>query len=180
MNILRHSSIALVLFAFACGESPRPAQPAPQPSSGNQATTPPAANAAPAAHTEVVLNNGHITLNHQIQFETNSDVIRESESASVLNDLIALLRENAQIRRVRVEGHADVRGDAAANQSLSQRRAASVAAYLRSHGLEAITFEPVGLGNTRPLCSEDTDECHERNRRVELTITEPAPAAAAQ
>ncbi len=179
MNILRHSSIALVLFAFACGESPRPSQPAPQPSSGNQATAP-AANAAPAAHTEVVLNNGHITLNHQIQFETNSDVIRESESASVLNDLIALLRENAQIRRVRVEGHADVRGDAAANQSLSQRRAASVAAYLRGHGLDAITFEPVGLGNTRPLCSEDTDECHERNRRVELTITDPAPAAAAQ
>jgi OOP family OmpA-OmpF porin len=177
VNTLRHSVIALVLFAFACGESPRPAQSTPQPSSGSQAT-PSTPNPAPAAHTEVVLNNGHITLNHQIQFETNSDVIRETESASVLNDLVGLLRENAQIRRVRVEGHADVRGDAAANQSLSQRRAAAVAAYLRGHGFESITFEPVGLGNAQPLCREDTDECHERNRRVELTITEPAPAAA--
>jgi len=179
---LRSMAPALVLFAIACGESPRPTPtptPTPAPSSGG-ATTPAPTTTAQTTHAEVVLNNGHITLNHQIQFETNSDVIRENESASVLNDLVALLRENAQIRRLRVEGHADQRGSEADNQSLSERRAASVAAYLRNHGFSSITVESVGYGHSRPVCNEDTDACHERNRRVELTITDPAPAAAAQ
>lgn len=170
---------ALALLVGACGgDSARAAEPAPSnppPASGGETTPPPAqpTTAAAPQHPEVVLERGHITLNHQIQFETNSDVIREAESAAVLNDLIALLRENPQIRRLRVEGHADVRGSAADNQRLSERRARAVAEYLRTHGFASITFEPVGYGKTQPLCSEDTDACHERNRRVEFTIIDP-------
>lgn len=176
---LRSCAPVLVLFALACGETPRPANTTPPSSSGGATTPAPETTpAAPTTHTEAVLANGHITLNHQIQFETNSDVIRENESSSVLNDLVALLRENTQIRRLRVEGHADQRGSESDNQSLSERRAAAVANYLRNHGFASITIESVGYGHTRPLCSDDTDACHERNRRVELTITDPAPTAA--
>ncbi len=166
---------AMALLVSACGQSPRPAEPGPTPaapSSGGATTTP----AATPPQAEASLERGHITLNHQIQFETNSDVIREADSTTVLNALVALLRENSQIRRLRVEGHADVRGSDSDNQSLSERRARSVANYLRSHGFDSITFEPVGYGHTQPLCPEDTDACHERNRRVEFTITDPAVA----
>lgn len=187
MNIVRHASLSLLLLATACGESAR-TQPAPQPApSGGESTPQPAPQPTPEpqpqpapAHTEAVLSGGHITLNHQIQFETNRDAIQEAASASVLSDLVALLRENSQIRRLRVEGHADVRGNDQVNQQLSERRAAAVAAYLRTHGFESITIESVGYGHSRPLCSEDTDACHERNRRVEFTITDPAPSGAAQ
>jgi outer membrane protein OmpA-like peptidoglycan-associated protein len=51
-----------------------------------------------------------------------------------------------------------------------------MAAFLRGHGFENIQFEAVGYGQTQPVCRDDNDACHDRNRRVEFTITEPAAA----
>lgn len=138
----------------------------------------PAAEPAPAPqHAEAHLANGHITLEHQILFDTDADHIQEQQSQATLTDLVALLRENSQIRRLRIEGHTDTRGDVGHNQRLSQRRAQAVADYLRTHGFENIQFEAVGNGPSQPLCTENADNCHDRNRRVEFTITDPAPAA---
>ncbi len=69
----------------------------------------------------------------------------------------------------------DLRGDATANRELSNRRALSVANYLRSQGATRVVFEPVGNGASQPVCREDNDACHDRNRRVEFTVTDPAP-----
>jgi len=63
---------------------------------------------------------------------------------------MALLREYSQIRRLRVEGHTDTRGDVGHNQRLSRRRAQAVAEYLRGHGFESIQFEAVGNGPSQP------------------------------
>ena len=81
-----------------------------------------------------------------------------------------VLRSHDEITAVRIEGHSDLRGNAAHNLELSERRAAAVAAYLHDHGVpQPVSSE--GFGVTRPLCEEDTDECHDRNRRVEFIIT---------
>lgn len=155
------SSLAAMLALSACGQSPR-AQWSPT---------------GTGVFGSLAFERGHITLSQQIQFATNSDQIQEGQSETVLRDLAALLRDNPQIRAVRVEGHTDLRGDAAANLDLSQRRARSVAAYLGSHGASNVRFESVGYGVTQPLCREDNDGCHDRNRRVEFTVTDPAPSA---
>jgi outer membrane protein OmpA-like peptidoglycan-associated protein len=112
----------------------------------------------------------------QLTFDYDSDHIQEEQSRTVLDALVALMRQNPQIRRVRVEGHTDLRGNASHNQELSQRRAQAVMVYLRAHGFESIQFEAVGYGMDQPLCREDNDACHDRNRRVEFTITDPAAA----
>ena len=179
---MRHSIIATVVVALlaACSSTqpPPPAtaqtvvEPAPAPAPAPEPTPP------PAQHAEAHLNNGHITLEHQITFDTDSDHIQEEQSSTVLNDLVALIRENTQIRRIRIEGHTDTRGDARHNQDLSERRAQAIAAYLRAHGFENIQFETVGYGATQPLCQENADSCHDRNRRVEFTITDPASTPA--
>ena len=169
-SMIRPFALSLVGALAACASTPAPA---PQPAPIVVAAAP---APAPAVHTEAQLQGGHITLAHQIAFDYDSDHIQETQSQTVLNDLIALMRENAQIRRVRVEGHTDTRGSASHNQELSERRAQAVAAYLRGHGFENIQFEAVGYGQTQPLCREDADACHDRNRRVEFTITEPAAA----
>ncbi len=169
------STLPLILSATlaACASTQAPA-PAPAPIVVAPA---PVVAAAPApVHAEAHLAGGHITLEHQILFDTDSDHIQEQQSQATLTDLVALLRENTQVRRIRVEGHTDTRGDASHNQRLSQRRAQAVADYLRGHGFESIQFEATGNGATQPLCSEATDACHDRNRRVEFTITEPAAA----
>lgn len=157
-TLLKSIAIASVVSLAACGQSPR-AQWAPN---------------ASGTFGNLVFERGHITLSQQIQFATNSDEIQEGQSEAVLRDLAALLRDNQQIRRVRVEGHTDLRGDAAANLDLSQRRSRSVARYLESHGASNVTFEAVGFGITQQLCREETDACHDRNRRVEFTVTDPA------
>lgn len=123
----------------------------------------------------LVVNRGHITLTQQIQFATSSAEIQEGQSENVLRDLASLLRDNPQIRAIRIEGHTDLRGDAASNLELSQQRARSVAQYLSRHGGASVRFDPVGYGITQPLCREDADSCHDRNRRVEFSVTDPAP-----
>lgn len=64
-----------------------------------------------------------------------------------------------------VEGHADPRGDAAANMDLSRARAESVVAYLvKEHGIARERLQPVGKGATEPL-NKARPEAAE-NRRV--------------
>jgi outer membrane protein OmpA-like peptidoglycan-associated protein len=72
--------------------------------------------------------------------------------------------------QVRIEGHTDVRGDDAYNQTLSEKRAASVSAWLAAHGVPASRIATSGAGESRPLRSGDTEADHQANRRVEIRI----------
>jgi outer membrane protein OmpA-like peptidoglycan-associated protein len=68
---------------------------------------------------------------------------------------------------IRLEGHCDVRGNAAYNQRLGQRRADAVAAYLRGRMAAAIRLSTRSWGKSQPRCEEASEACHARNRRVE-------------
>jgi outer membrane protein OmpA-like peptidoglycan-associated protein len=67
---------------------------------------------------------------------------------------------------VRIEGHADASGVAAANLALSQRRAEAVKDYLVQLGADPAMLEPVGLGSTSPKNARDPQA--PENRRVEI------------
>jgi outer membrane protein OmpA-like peptidoglycan-associated protein len=112
----------------------------------------------------------HIVFDDSIQFATGSDEILE-ESHDLLAGLVEILAEHPEIHTVRVEGHTDATGDADANLSLSNRRAASVVRYLQAAGV-AQTLRPQGFGETQLVCEEETDECNTRNRRVDLVIVD--------
>ncbi len=71
---------------------------------------------------------------------------------------------------IRVEGHTDNQGDAAANQALSQRRAQAVADALVAAGVAASRLQVEGLGQTRPLGDNGSAEGRARNRRVEVVV----------
>lgn len=101
-----------------------------------------------------------------ILFDTNSDRIRP-ESNGTLKEIAGMLSEHPELR-IRIEGHTDDVGDDAANLSLSERRAASVRAYLTGAGIAASRLESAGLGETRPAGKNDTPEGRQNNRRVEL------------
>jgi peptidoglycan-associated lipoprotein len=70
-------------------------------------------------------------------------------------------------RAVRLEGHCDRRGSAGYNQALGQRRADAVVKFLRKQGVAAARLTSGSLGKSRPLCDEESEACHARNRRVE-------------
>jgi outer membrane protein OmpA-like peptidoglycan-associated protein len=71
---------------------------------------------------------------------------------------------------VEVAGHTDSTGADSYNQSLSERRAGSVAAYLSSRGVPMRRMVTVGAGEQHPIASNDTADGREQNRRVEVTI----------
>lgn len=72
---------------------------------------------------------------------------------------------------VLVEGHADGDGDRAHNQDLSERRAAAVAGWLSSNGVDPSAITTRGWGDTRPAVDEIDDAAKAENRRVVITVT---------
>ena len=71
---------------------------------------------------------------------------------------------------VDVYGHTDSVGSEAYNQRLSEQRAASVAAYLVSHGVNAARLGTKGFGKSQPIASNETPDGQAANRRVEIKI----------
>lgn len=74
---------------------------------------------------------------------------------------------------VQVRGHTDSTGSATANQTLSEQRAANVATYLASRGIDRSRLSSVGLASTAPIVLEDGDAGRTENRRVELVVRIP-------
>jgi OmpA-OmpF porin, OOP family len=102
-----------------------------------------------------------------VLFDTGSDRLRP-ESTPTLKEIAAMLGEHADLR-LRIEGHTDAVGDDAANQVLSERRAAAVVAYLvAEHDIDASRLESVGVGEAKPVAGNESAEGRQANRRVEL------------
>jgi outer membrane protein OmpA-like peptidoglycan-associated protein len=80
-------------------------------------------------------------------------------------DRVANVLNNYPQTTIRVEGHTDASGAAAYNQTLSERRAQSVANALIQRGVNAQRIEAVGYGKTQPISSDAA-----ANRRVVIVI----------
>jgi outer membrane protein OmpA-like peptidoglycan-associated protein len=107
----------------------------------------------------------HVPL-YGVHFDFNKPSLR-GDSDAVLRQVAAFLNANPVVR-IELQGHTDSVGDAAANQKLSEARAASVQAWLVQHGVASARITSAGYGKTRPVTTNDTEEGRARNRRVEI------------
>lgn len=73
--------------------------------------------------------------------------------------------------RIEIEGHTDSTGSDEYNQGLSERRAASVRAYLSQQGIGQAIVSTVGFGESRPVATNGTAAGRQQNRRVELIVS---------
>lgn len=103
-----------------------------------------------------------------ITFDTNRFDVR-SGFFDTLSSVAVVLKEFDQTR-VEVAGHTDSTGSLEYNQTLSEKRAQSVADYLASQGITRDRLVAVGFGPRYPLASNTTEEGRQQNRRVELKI----------
>ena len=102
-----------------------------------------------------------------IYFDTGSDRIRP-ESTPTLKEIGQMLSEHPDLR-LTIEGHTDNVGSSAANQMLSEKRAAAVKAYLVSkHGVDESRLKSAGFGDKKPAGPNTSPEGRQQNRRVEL------------
>lgn len=72
--------------------------------------------------------------------------------------------------QVVVEGHCDDRGSAEYNVGLGDRRAAAAKEFLVTLGVQADRLKVVSYGKERPVCTEQTEECWQRNRRAHFSV----------
>jgi OOP family OmpA-OmpF porin len=141
------------------GEGPPPPEP------------PPVAEAPPPAPKRVEVTADKIVITEKIQFDVDKTTIKP-ESNGLLDELVAVIKDNPQIKKLSIEGHTDGDGSDKYNMRLSDGRAKSVMEYFTSHGVDAGRLAAKGFGESKPLASNDTPEGKETNRRVEFLITE--------
>ena len=72
------------------------------------------------------------------------------------------------MRRIFLIGHTDDTGSSDLNASLSERRAKTVAAYLKMQGISEESLYFQGAGETLPLADNRTEAGRASNRRVEI------------
>lgn len=136
-----------------------------RPGAASMATTAPAPAPAPVATKPAKA----ASINMQINFEFNSDMISGSSERTMANLAAALASPQLQNRNFTVIGHTDGKGSAGYNKALSDRRANAVRRYLVDHGVAAARLRAVGKGKSALL--NKADPFAAENRRVEILAT---------
>jgi outer membrane protein OmpA-like peptidoglycan-associated protein len=104
-----------------------------------------------------------------ITFQTNSSDLNP-QFFNVLDSVSLVLKEYDKTV-IEVVGHTDSTGSAEYNQSLSERRAGTVASYLQNRQIDAQRILAYGRGLTQPIADNATAEGRAMNRRVELRLS---------
>jgi outer membrane protein OmpA-like peptidoglycan-associated protein/tetratricopeptide (TPR) repeat protein len=88
-----------------------------------------------------------------------------------LDKLVELLQKNPTLI-IEIRSHTDSRGSIKANQTLSDKRAASVVQYLISKGIPPTRLASRGYGESQLLVKPERNEADlQANRRTEFTVT---------
>ncbi len=104
-----------------------------------------------------------------------SDAYFDYDQSSLREDARTTLAKDAEALRpiladfpdavIILEGHCDERGSAEYNLGLGDRRVASVRGYLAALGVEE-RLQAISYGKEKPQCTESTEACWQKNRRV--------------
>lgn len=96
------------------------------------------------------------------------------EAKSSLGRLVAFVNQDPS-KAIRIEGHTDSRGNTNTNQLLSQRRADAVRNALIAAGVAANRMTSVGLGESQPVDTNESEQGRARNRRVDVILEDRTP-----
>jgi len=73
--------------------------------------------------------------------------------------------------RVTLQGNADERGTREYNLGLGERRSNAVSGALGAAGASTAQLNVVSYGEERPVCKDHSEDCWQKNRRVEVVYT---------
>src|SRR5262245_6704314 len=108
----------------------------------------------------------NILSKRSIYFDFDSDAIKV-EFVPLVEAHAAFLRQYKTAKML-IQGNADERGSREYNLGLGQRRADAVKKRLVLLGATESQIESVSLGEEKPVCTQQTEECWARNRRADI------------
>jgi peptidoglycan-associated lipoprotein len=152
-----------------------PAPPAPPKSSGA-----PAAPNRPVAQSQrstTMTPAERATLNERLArledalFDYDKAAIR-SDATTALRDDVGVIRDilaNYPSQKLVIEGHADERGSAEYNMALGDKRARAAEEFLTAMGIPQVQLTVISYGKERPVCTDRSEQCYQKNRRAHVT-----------
>jgi outer membrane protein OmpA-like peptidoglycan-associated protein len=109
-----------------------------------------------------------ITSDDRILFDTGKSDVKQ-EGQVFIERVASILKEKTKAN-VAIEGYTDNVGTAALNQTLSERRAASVKQALVAKGVQASRITATGFGMNKPVGDNTTPEGRQANRRTNIIV----------
>jgi peptidoglycan-associated lipoprotein len=104
-------------------------------------------------------------------FDYDKATIRD-DASTVLKSDVGVIRDilaNYPNQKLLIEGNADERGSEEYNLALGDRRARAAQEFLVQMGIPSNQLSLVSYGKERPVCTDKTEDCWQRNRRVHVT-----------
>jgi len=105
-----------------------------------------------------------------IYFDFDRSFVRDDAKA-VMKANAEWLKAHPKVK-VRIEGNCDERGTREYNQALGQRRATSAKKYLTDLGVSGGRISLISYGKEKPVCTESTEDCWQKNRRGDIVAAE--------
>lgn len=93
-----------------------------------------------------------------------------NDARLILDAIASYLKKNAGISII-IEGHCDERGTNEYNLALGEKRAKAARDYLSSLGIFPARMSFVTYGEEKPLCTEQTESCWQKNRRAHFVVS---------
>jgi peptidoglycan-associated lipoprotein len=108
----------------------------------------------------------NILSKRSIYFDFDSDAIK-AEFVPIVEAHGAFLRQNPRAKML-IQGNADERGSREYNLALGQRRADALKKRLVLLGAQEGQIESVSLGEEKPVCTDQSEECWAKQRRDDM------------
>ena len=123
----------------------------------------------PGAYTPEDLNTDACLRQRTIYFDLDQDTLRP-EFQAIVGCHAKYLRDRPS-SRMTLEGHADERGSREYNMGLAERRGNAVSSALQANGGSGSQISVISYGEERPACTDSSEDCWAKNRRVEIVYT---------
>jgi peptidoglycan-associated lipoprotein len=103
------------------------------------------------------------------------DIYFDYDKADLRPDAQQSLAQAAQLIKqkgwkVQIEGNCDDRGSTEYNLTLGEHRADSAKQVLQQNGVSADSLKTISYGKEKPVCTEATEDCWQKNRRDHFTL----------
>jgi len=103
-----------------------------------------------------------------IYFDFNKSFVRDDAKFTMKKNAEWL--KSHPMAKIKIEGNCDERGTKEYNQALGQRRSVSAKKYLTEMGVNSSRISLISFGKEKPVCTESTDSCWQKNRRDDFVV----------